>query len=91
MEIHQARYFLALARTLNFTRAAEASNVTQPALTKAIQKLEQELGGPLIYREFHHTHLTDLGNLVLPMLEQTVAAADKARLQALEYRQDQVP
>ena len=53
--------FLALARTLNFTRAAEQCNVTQPALTKAIQKLEQELGGTLIHRERHLTQLTELG------------------------------
>ena len=40
MELHQVRYFVALARSMNFTRAAEHCNVTQPALTKAIQKLE---------------------------------------------------
>ena len=51
MELHQVRYFLAVASTLNFTRAAEQCNVTQPALTKGVQKLEQELGGQLIYRE----------------------------------------
>jgi DNA-binding transcriptional LysR family regulator len=43
MELHQIRYFLALTRSLNFTRAAETCNVTQPALTKAVQKLELEL------------------------------------------------
>jgi hypothetical protein len=51
MELQQVRYFLAVASTLNFTRAAEQCNVTQPALTKGVQKLEQELGGELIYRE----------------------------------------
>ena len=51
MEMQQVRYFLALARTLNFTRAAEQSNVSQPALTRAIQQLEHELGGPLFHRE----------------------------------------
>jgi DNA-binding transcriptional LysR family regulator len=50
LQLYQVRYFLALARTLNFTRAAEQCNVTQPALTKAVQKLEQELGGALIHR-----------------------------------------
>ena len=43
MELHQVRYFVAVSRLLNFTRAAEQCNVTQPALTKAIQKLEFEL------------------------------------------------
>ncbi len=45
MEMHQVRYFLAVSRTLNFTRAAEDCNVSQPALTRAIQQLEQELAG----------------------------------------------
>ena len=43
MELHQIRYFVAVSRLLNFTRAAEQCNVTQPALTKAVQKLEFEL------------------------------------------------
>ena len=45
MEMHQIRYFLAVCENLNFTRAAEQCHVTQPALTRAIQKLEDELGG----------------------------------------------
>ena len=43
MEFHQIRYFLMAAETLNFTRAAEQCYVSQPALTRAIQKLEEEL------------------------------------------------
>ena len=43
MEMHQIRYFLAVCDCLNFTRAAETCNVTQPALTRAVQKLEEEL------------------------------------------------
>ena len=74
MELHQIRYFLALARSFNFTRAAEMCNVTQPALTKAVQKLELELGGVLIHRERQLTQLTDLGKLVLPMLERSSPA-----------------
>ena len=42
MEMHQVRYFLAVARELNFTRAADECNVSQPSLTRAIQKLEEE-------------------------------------------------
>jgi hypothetical protein len=45
MRLRQIRYFLALANTLDFTRAAEQCNVTQSALTKGVQWLEQELGG----------------------------------------------
>ena len=45
MELHQIRYFVALSRLRNFTRAAEYCDVSQPALTKAIQKLEFAMGG----------------------------------------------
>jgi hypothetical protein len=45
MEIHQARYFLAVCSELNFTRAARRCNISQPSLTRAIQKLEEEFGG----------------------------------------------
>ncbi len=79
MDLTQIRYFLALARTLNFTRAAEACNVTQPALTKSIQRLEEELGGPLLLRERSLTQLTPLGQAMLPLLEQTHAAAQRAK------------
>ena len=48
MEMHQVRYFLALCETLNFARAAETCNVSQPALTRAVRNLEEELGGLLL-------------------------------------------
>ncbi|CAN1497030.1 LysR Transcriptional regulator [Rhabdaerophilaceae bacterium] len=79
MEMHQVRYFLAVARTLNFTRAAEHCNVAQPSLTRAIQNLENELGGQLFHRERQNTQLTDLGRAMLPHLEQTFNAAMAAR------------
>ena len=50
--------------------------MTQPAPTKAVQKLERKLDGALIYRERQLAQLTDLGKLVLPMVERTLAAAD---------------
>ncbi|QOZ28438.1 LysR family transcriptional regulator [Bradyrhizobium sp. CCBAU 51753] len=90
MELHQVRYFLAVASTLNFTRAAEQCNVTQPALTKGVQKLEQELGGQLIYRERQLTHLTDLGREVLPMLEHTLASARAVRCKAQEFQRKEI-
>lgn len=79
MEMQQVRYFIAVAKTLNFTRAAEECNVTQPALTRAIKLLEYELGGDLIRREGRHSHLTDLGNKMLPMLRQCHEAALSAK------------
>jgi DNA-binding transcriptional LysR family regulator len=78
MEMHQIKYFLAVTRTLNFTRAADQCNVTQPSLTRAIQKLEDEFGGTLFNRERALTHLTELGRMVLPHLEQTYEAAEAA-------------
>jgi len=61
LEISQIRYFLNLAATLSFTDAARRSGVAQPTLTRAIQRLEEELGGPLIYRDGKDSRLTDLG------------------------------
>jgi DNA-binding transcriptional LysR family regulator len=90
MELHQVRYFLAVASTLNFTRAAEQCNVTQPALTKGVQKLEEELGGQLIYRERQLTQFTDLGKEVLPMLERTLASAETVRRRAREFQRKEV-
>jgi len=79
MEMQQVRYFIAVAKTLNFTRAAEDCNVTQPALTRAIKLLEYELGGDLIRREGRLSHLTDLGKKMLPILMQCHEAALAAR------------
>ena len=90
MELFQVRYFLALARALNFTRAAEACNISQPALTRAIQRLEEELGGPLLHRERNLTQLTALGRAMLPHLEAAHAAADAAAAQAAAFRRREV-
>jgi DNA-binding transcriptional LysR family regulator len=87
MEMHQIRYFLAVCNTLNFTRAAEQCNVTQPALTRAVQKLEEELGGLLFRRERKLTHMTDLGNLVRPQLEQILKQSEQARSTAQSFLQ----
>ena len=78
MEMQQIRYFLAMARVLNFTRAAEECDVTQPSLTRAIQKLENEFGGQLFRRERSRTHLTNLGRQMLPHLDRTFEAAQAA-------------
>lgn len=85
MELNQVRYFITLCRTLNFTRAAEACNVTQPALTRAIQRLEEELGGLLLYRERNLTQLTELGRSMRPHLETMLEAAEAARQAARSH------
>ncbi len=86
MELFQVRYFLALTKTLNFTRAAEACRVSQPALTRAIQRLEEELGGALLYRERSLTQLTELGKIMLPHLEAAYMAAEAATAQAAAFK-----
>jgi DNA-binding transcriptional LysR family regulator len=61
MDLNQVRYFLNLAESLNFTEAARVSGISQPSLTKAIQRLEDEFGGPVLYRDGKDTRLTALG------------------------------
>ena len=86
MELNQIRYFVELARTLHFTNAARSCNVSQPALTKSIQKLEAELGGELFHRERSPIHLTELGRLMLEPLQATLELARDAKKQAEAYR-----
>jgi DNA-binding transcriptional LysR family regulator len=86
MEMHQIRYFLAVSETLNLTKAAERCNVAQPSLTRAIKALEAELGGELIRRERNLSHLTELGQRVLPMLRQCYETAVSAKSVAASMR-----
>lgn len=82
MEMHQVRYVLALRESANFTRAAEACGVTQPSLTRAIRRLEEELGGSLFHRVRGHARPTELGAMMLPHLEEIAAQAATAKDQA---------
>lgn len=90
MEMHQVRYFLAVARTLNFTRAAEECNVAQPSLTRAIRQLEEELGGDLFRRERPHAIITELGERMLPLLKQCYESAIGARTLASSIKSGDV-
>ncbi|MGN8550503.1 LysR family transcriptional regulator [Bradyrhizobium sp. 13971] len=89
MEMHQVRYFLAVARTLNFTRAADECNVTQPSLTRAIKQLEAELGGDLFRRE-RPAGLTELGQRMHPLLKQCYEAAVGARSLASSFKSGEI-
>lgn len=82
MELYQIRYFLAVAETQNFTRASERAYVSQPALTKAIQRLEETLGGRLFDRAKNPVQLTELGQAMLPNLRQVYDSALRAREEA---------
>src|SRR5215217_9326228 len=61
MELHQLRYFVAIAETENFTRAAERSHVSQPSLSQQILKLESEVGHKLFHRLGRKAVLTEAG------------------------------
>jgi LysR family transcriptional regulator, hydrogen peroxide-inducible genes activator len=78
MQMQQVRYFLAVCKELNFTRAAERCDVAQPSLSRAIRQLEIELGGDLFVRAPRGVHLTKLGRAVKPFLERISANAERA-------------
>jgi len=73
MEIHQLTYFVAVAETGSFTRAAERCNIAQPSLSQQIMKLEQELGEPLFDRLPRRVVLTDAGRMLLPRANSILA------------------
>jgi LysR family transcriptional regulator, hydrogen peroxide-inducible genes activator len=66
MEVHQLRYFLAVAEEGSFSRAAERARVAQPSLSQQIQKLEAEIGQPLFDRLKRKVSLTEAGVGLLP-------------------------
>jgi DNA-binding transcriptional LysR family regulator len=90
MEMHQVRYFLATVNELNFTKAAEKCNVTQPSLTRAIKQLEDELGGDLFRRERPQAQLTELGQRLYPLLKQCYESALGARSLASAIKSGEV-
>lgn len=92
MEMNQVRYFLAVCEHRNFTHAASASNVSQPSLTTAIKKLEDELGGALFIRDRAGCRLTPLGNLVKPRLERVHTETREAKAEAVRHtRLERIP
>lgn len=77
MEIRNLRYFLAVAREENMTRAAETLHVTQPTLSKTMKALEDELGKKLFVRHSFSISLTEEGELLRNRAEDLVTMADK--------------
>ena len=86
MELQQIRYFLAIHEHGGFSRAALACDVSQPALTAAIKKLETEVGAPVFYREGKRLLLTELGRMVKPHLEQVLKGTQTAREIARNFK-----
>lgn len=79
MEMHQLRYFTAVARTGNFTRAAEQCHIAQPSLSQQIRKLEDELDEKLILRlPGGKSRLTPAGEILLTRANRILAEAQSA-------------
>ncbi|QDU02080.1 Hydrogen peroxide-inducible genes activator [Gimesia chilikensis] len=79
MEVDQLRYFLRVAERGNFTRAAEELNISQPALSRSIQKLEEELGQPVFERKTRSVALTDAGTLLQSRAQQILALIEDTK------------
>ena len=77
MELRTMRYFLAVAREENMTRAAELLHVTQPTLSKQLKALEDELGKKLFTRHSFSIQLTEEGILLRKRAEDLIKMADK--------------
>jgi LysR family transcriptional regulator, hydrogen peroxide-inducible genes activator len=84
MELHQLRYFCAVARAGNFTRAAVAQHVAQPSLSQQILKLESELGARLFDRLPRSARLTQFGRAFLPRAEAILRQVGEARTEIQE-------
>jgi DNA-binding transcriptional LysR family regulator len=87
MQFQQLAYFVAVADTRHFTRAAQELHVAQPSLSQQIKALEQELGSPLFSRARGNIALTDAGEALLPLARRILADADTARQEVLELAQ----
>jgi LysR family hydrogen peroxide-inducible transcriptional activator len=85
MELHQIRYFLAVCDHGSFTRAAQFSYVSQPSLTQAIKKLEEELGGELLTRDRSGCLLTPLGRMVEPNLRKIYKETVAIKADAIRF------
>ncbi|MFI0941698.1 LysR family transcriptional regulator [Streptomyces sp. NPDC021020] len=87
MQFQQLAYFVAVADTRHFTRAAQALHVSQPSLSQQIRALEKELGAALFSRARGNIALTDAGETLLPLARRILADADTARHEVLELVQ----
>ncbi|MFB7327478.1 LysR family transcriptional regulator [Streptomyces sp. NPDC056190] len=87
MQFQQLRYFVAVAETRHFTRAADLVHVAQPSLSQQIKALERELGADLFLRARGNITLTDAGETLLPLARRILADADTARHEVQELVQ----
>lgn len=87
MQFQQLQYFVAVAETRHFTRAAERVHVSQPSLSQQIKALEKELGAELFSRARGNIALTDAGEALLPLARRILADTDTARHEVQELVQ----
>src|SRR5437667_11664762 len=87
MELHQLRYFCAVAETGSFSRAAERSHISQPSLSQQILKLEDELGTRLFDRLGRSVRLTELGKTFLPRARAVLRELEAAKGDVLEGKE----
>ena len=64
-DLRRLRYFLAVAQERNFTRAAQRLHIAQPALSRHVRQLEQDLGIELLHRTTHEFELTEAGRYLV--------------------------
>lgn len=86
MELHQLRYFCAVAEAGSFSRAAEQSHVSQPSLSQQIMKLEDELGARLFDRLARSVRLTETGQTFLPRARAVLRELEAARGDVAEQK-----
>jgi LysR family hydrogen peroxide-inducible transcriptional activator len=86
MELHQLRYFCAVAEAGSFSRAAEQSHVSQPSLSQQIMKLEDELGARLFDRLGRSVRLTETGQTFLPRARAVLRELEAARGDVVEQK-----
>jgi DNA-binding transcriptional LysR family regulator len=89
MELRHLRYFVAVARAQNFTRAAESLHIAQPPLTRQIQDFEAELGLTLIRRGTRPLQLTEAGRVLFEQAVQILERTEELRVTADRLRQAQ--
>lgn len=88
MELRQLRYFLTTAELLNFTRAAERHRVAQPALSRQIRSLEEELGVSLLERDSRRVALTAAGHLFVQDIREIMEQLEGAEARIKRFHRE---
>lgn len=90
MTIQQLKSIVVLAEKLNFTRAAEALNIVQPALSRQVRQLEEDLGVTLFYRDKRNVSLTKAGTYFVQEAKKMIQKAQLLKQQTIKIHQGQI-